>query len=161
MEDGRGPIMINYSISIMGTQPGTKKADITETKAYGTAQCNEILNLDAFAKHITSHGSVYHKADVAAVLTLAVSCLRELMLEGKRVKLGDLGTFHVELETEGAVTVEDFTVQNIKQVNVRWTPGKDFKNLRQEATFNRVPTREMQAQEQKVITNQETIQGME
>jgi len=44
---------------------------------------------------------------------------------------------------------------------VRWTPGKDFKNLRQEATFNRVPTREMQAQEQKVITNQETIQGME
>ena len=25
--------MINYSIFIMGTKPGTKKADITETKA--------------------------------------------------------------------------------------------------------------------------------
>ena len=27
--------MINYSIAIMGTKPGTKKADILETKAYG------------------------------------------------------------------------------------------------------------------------------
>ena len=153
--------MINYSICIMGTKPGTKKQNITETKAYGTSQSNETLNLEKFAEHITSHGCAYDRADVAAILTKSVDCLREMMLAGKRVKLGDLGTFHVELETEGAVTVEDFTVQNIKQVNVRWTPGKDFKNLRQEATFNRVPTREMQAQEQKVITNQETIQGME
>jgi len=153
--------MINYSIAIMGTKPGTKKGQITETKAYGTAQCNEVLNLDAFAKHITSHGSVYHKADVAAVLTLAVSCLRELMLEGKRVKLGDLGDFHTELKTEGAVLAEDFTTNNIKAVNVRWTPGKEFRNLRQEATFQLVPTRAAQAESEKEIRNQETIQGME
>jgi len=75
--------------------------------------------------------------------------------------LADLGGFYPELATEGAVTVEDFTTDNIKAVNVRWAPGDSFKDLRQEATFNRVPSREMQAQQQKVITNQETIQGME
>ena len=153
--------MINYSIAIMGTKPGTKKGQITETKAYGTAQCSEVLDLDGFAKHITSHGSVYHKADVAAVLTLAVSCLRELMLEGKRVKLGDLGAFHVELKTEGAVLAEDFTAQNIKKVNVRWTPGKEFRNLRDYASFKLVATRAAQAESEKEIHNQQTIQGME
>jgi len=153
--------MINYSIAIMGTKPGTKKADIQETKAYGVAQCSEVLDLDAFAKHITSHGSVYHKADVAAVLTLAVSCLRELMLDGKRVKLGDLGSFHTELKTKGATLAEDFGLSNIKAVNVRWTPGKEFRNLRQEATFQLVPTRAEQTEAAKEIRNQETIQGME
>ena len=92
---------------------------------------------------------------------MAVSCLRELLLEGKRVRLGDLGDFHIELKTEGAVTVDEFTAANIKDINVRWTPGKSFKNLRQEATFNLVPTRLQQAAQKKVITNQETIQGME
>ena len=29
--------MIDYAITIMGTKPGTKKSDIIETKAYGTA----------------------------------------------------------------------------------------------------------------------------
>ena len=30
--------MINYSIVIKGTKPGTKTEDITETKAYGVVQ---------------------------------------------------------------------------------------------------------------------------
>ena len=44
--------MINYSIAIMGTKPGTKKSQITETKAYGIAQCSEIIDINDFAKHI-------------------------------------------------------------------------------------------------------------
>ena len=33
--------MINYSIVIMSTKPGTKKADIVETKAYGSTQISD------------------------------------------------------------------------------------------------------------------------
>ena len=153
--------MINYSIAIMGTKPGTKKAQITETKAYGTAQVNEVLDINDFAKHIVSHGCVYGKGDIVGLLTLAVSCLRELMLAGKRVKLGDLGDFQPRLKTIGAVTAEEFSAANIKTVRVSWTPGKDFKNLRSEATFQLVPTREAQANATKEIKNQETIHGME
>ena len=153
--------MINYSICIMGTKPGTKKQNITETKAYGTSQSNETLNLEKFAEHITSHGCAYDRADVAAILTKSVDCLREMMLAGKRVKLGDLGTFHVELETEGAVTTDDFSANNIKVVNVRWTPGKRFKNLRNDAEFKLVPCLAAQAEQIQVIKNEETIQGLE
>jgi len=153
--------MINYSIAIMGTKPGTKKAEITETKAYGVAQANEVIDINAFAKHVHNHGCVYSKGDIIGLLTIAVGCLRELMLEGKRVKLGDLGDFQPRLKTKGAVLAEDFSTANIQEVNVCWTPGKDFRNLRSEASFKLVPTRATQTEQNKEIKNQETIQGME
>ena len=153
--------MINYSIMIMGTKPGTKKADITETKAYGTAQVHEVLDLDAFCKHIADHNSPFSKGTVKGILTDAVACLREQLLAGNKVNLGDLGSFHCELATEGADTTDEFNAQKIKAVNVCWTPGQEFKNLRDDATFNLVPSRKAQADAIEVIRNEETIQGLE
>ena len=153
--------MINYSIAIMSSTPGTKKEDITETKAYGMAQASEVIDINAFAKHITSHGCVYGKGDIVGLLTIAVDCLRELMLEGKRVKLGDLGDFQPRLKTEGATSPDEFTANNIKEVNVSWTPGKPFVNLRSEALFQLVPTRAAQADAIEVIKNEDTIHGLE
>ncbi len=153
--------MINYSIAIQSTKPGTKKAEITETKAYGVAQVAEVIDINAFAKHIANHGCVYSKGDIVGLLTIAVGCLRELMLEGKRVKLGDLGDFQPRLRTEGAETTEDFNIANIKAVNVSWTPGKEFENLRGEATFQLVPSRKMAADAIEVIKNTDTIHGLE
>lgn len=153
--------MINYSIAILSSTPGTKKEDITETKAYGMAQATEVIDINAFAKHITSHGCVYGKGDIVGLLTIAVDCLRELMLEGKRVKLGDLGDFQPRLKTEGATSPDEFTANNIKEVNVSWTPGKPFMNLRSEALFQLVPTRAAQADAIEVIKNEDTIHGLE
>ena len=145
----------------MGTKPGTKKADITETKAYGVAQTSENIDIDQFAKHISDHGCVYGRGDIVGVLTMAVTCLRELMLEGHRVKLGDLGDFQPRLNTTGAKTTDDFNATYIKKVNVGWTPGKPFQNLRKDAKFQLVPSREAQADAIEVIRNEDTIQGLE
>ena len=157
--------MINYSIVIMSTVPGTKKENIGQngvgTKAYGTSQVSEVIDVNQFAKHIADHGCTYDRADVAAILTKSVDCLRELILEGKKVNLGELGGFYPELKTEGAKTADAFTAANIKEVNVRWIPGKNFKNLRNEATFQLVPTKAGQASAVEVIKNQDTIQGLE
>ena len=51
--------MINYSIVIRSTVPGTKTEEITETKAYGVAQVSESLTINDFAQHIAQHGSLY------------------------------------------------------------------------------------------------------
>lgn len=153
--------MINYSIAIMSTKPGTKKESINETKAYGMAQATEVLDINQFAEHLSSHGSVYRKGDVLGLLNNAFSCLRELMLEGKRVRLGDLGDFQPRLKTEGANTTDDFNVNNIKDVRVSWTPGKIFKNLRKEARFQLVASREAQTGAIETIRNSDTIQGLE
>ena len=145
----------------MGTTPGTKKEDITQTKAYGIAQVSEVMDINDFAKHIQSHGCVYSKGDIVGLLTIAVDCLREMMLAGKRVKLGALGDFQPRLKTEGARTTDEFSARNIKEVNVSWDPGKDFQNLRQEATFQLVPSRKAQDDAIEVIKNEDTIQGLE
>jgi len=153
--------MIDYAIAIMSAQPGTKKANITETKAYGTAQVREVLDLDKFCQHVADHNSPFSKGTIKGVLEDAVRCIREQMLAGNKVNLGALGGFYCELATEGAVTPDAFTAANIKEVNVRWVAGKDFKNLRDEATFNLVPTRKAQADSIEEIKNEETIHGLE
>ena len=153
--------MINYSIAIMGTKPGTLKANITETKAYGSSQVHEVLDLNKFAKHIAVHNSPFSKGTVKGILTDAVTCLREQMLVGNKVNLSELGSFYPELQTEGAVTTEDFTVENIKAVNVCWIPGKSFTNLCQDAEFQLVSKRSQQDDAVKVIKNTDTIHGLE
>ena len=153
--------MINYSIRIGSTQPGQIKSQVKETKAYGVAQVAEILDINAFAKHITTHGCVYSKSDIKAVLGLAVECMRELLLAGKKIKLGEFGDFAVSLSTVGAVDTASFTSNNIKAVNVVFTPGEDLKNLREEATFQLVPTRQKQAVAIEEIKNEQTIKGLE
>lgn len=153
--------MINYSIYIASSQPGTKKADITDTKAYGASQMNEKVSFDQFCKHIADHNSPFSKGTIQGILTDAVACLKEQLLAGNRVVLGDLGTFSVELATKPAKTTDDFNANNIEAVNVNWLPGRPFKNLRDEATFQLVPSRKAQGDAIEVIRNEDTIQGLE
>ena len=75
----------------------------------------------------------------------AVFCLVEQLLEGKKVQLGELGNFWVSLTSTGADTLENFSASNIKEVNIVFTPGVDFENLRSRATFNLVASRVAQA----------------
>ena len=153
--------MIDYSITIMGTRPGTPKASITETKAYGTAQIHEILSFDDFCQHIAEHNSPFSKGCVKGVLTDAVACIREQLLAGNKVKLGDLGDFYVELKTQGAKNTEDFNANYILEVKPTWVPGDRFKNLRADAEFNLVPSRLAQSQAVEVVKNTDTIHGLE
>lgn len=153
--------MIRYSIAIMSSKPGTKKAQITETKAYGVSQVNKKFSLDEFAAHMANHNSPFSAGTIGGILKDAVSCLREILLEGNKVSLGDLGDFHCELSTTGATTTDDFTTANIKAVNVCWSPGKRFKNLRQDATFKLVPGRKAEGDAIEVVKNSETIHGLE
>ena len=47
--------MLNYSIA-MRSNPIDKGAP---KKAYATSQYSEVMNINQFAEHIASHGSVY------------------------------------------------------------------------------------------------------
>ena len=49
------------------------------------SQYTDVMTIEKFAKHITSHGSVYSRADISAILYMAVDCMREMLLEGKNL----------------------------------------------------------------------------
>lgn len=133
--------MINYSLVLRGN-PSDQDAD---KKAYAAAQYSSIMNLNQFSRHISSHGCVYSRADIQAILTLAVDCIREQLLLGQRIQLGELGTFYVSLKSRGETDKADFTTANIKAVNVSFSPGTNFVDLIKDAEFNYVLTREEQA----------------
>ena len=131
-----------------GKQPQTADTELVKTevqKAYAIAQYSEVMNIEKFARHISTHGCVYSRADISAILYLAVDCMREQLLEGKKIRLGDLGDFSINLTSKGADTADKFSAQNITGVNVVWDPGMEFKSLLADAEFNLVASRNAQA----------------
>lgn len=139
--------MINFSTCMRGN-PTDKDAP---KKAYANAQYSQVMTLDKFCNHIASHGCVYSRADIQAIITLAVDCLREQLLNGQQVQLGDLGVFSNSIRSNGAETLADFSVANITEVNVLWTAGERFSNLRQDAEFQLVPSRKAAAEVVKAL----------
>ena len=142
-----------------GKQPDPKDEALVETVVtnyFATAQYTEVMGIEKFARHIADHGTTYSRADIMAILYMAVDCMREQLLEGKKIRLGELGDFSVALSSKGAETAEKFSSQNIQRVTVCWEPGSEFRNLLADAEFNLVATRSAQAAVLKAIKEGKT-----
>ena len=146
--------MIDYSVSPRHN-PMEKN---TPPRFYASAQTNKTVNLEEFARHISTHGCVYKRADISAVLTMAVDCLREMLLNGYKIELGDLGSFYISFSSEGTVTAKDFNpIHHIKTINVNWERGLSFLNLKENAEFNLVAIRSVQKKVLKAMKNGESV----
>ena len=125
--------------------------------AFAVAQYADVMTIEKFARHIATHGCVYSRADISAILYMAVDCMREMLLDGRKIRLGDLGDFSVSLTSKGAETAKDFSAQNITAVNVVWDCGPEFKNLLADAEFNLVASRSAQAALLKAIKSGSSV----
>ena len=88
----------------------------------------ETLNTRKLASHISEHGSIYTPDVVYGVLEKFRSCLLEMLLESKKVKIEGLGTFYCTLENTkgGALKKEDFNVQkHLKALHIRFLPEQE------------------------------------
>ena len=142
-----------------GKTPDAKDVALVETVVtnyFATAQYTEVMTIEKFARHIADHGTTFSRADIMAILYMAGDCMREQLLEGKKIRLGELGDFSVALSSKGAETAEKFSSQNIQRVTVCWEPGSEFRNLLADAEFNLVATRSAQAAVLKAIKEGKT-----
>jgi predicted histone-like DNA-binding protein len=102
-----------------------KKNKNSKSAAYGKyfayPVIEETVTLDGLAEHMASHNTPYSKGAIKGMLTDMVSCIKELLLEGKNVKIADLAIFSLGIKNNGgAVSEELFTVsKNIKGVKLR------------------------------------------
>ena len=88
-------------------------------KWYARATHSQTTDLDGLADHMASHNCGFSKGQIQGILTDMVSCIRELVLDGKSVKITDLGIFYPSLRTKPADTVAAFNVkENIASVRV-------------------------------------------
>ena len=96
-------------------------------KYYARLKNIETMNISKMAKHISEHGSVFTEDVVEGVMKKFKSCLIEMLLESKKVKVNGLGTFYLTCECQkgGADKEEDFNVkENLKALHIRFLPDQ-------------------------------------
>ena len=96
-------------------------------KYYARLKSIETLTMTKLAKHISEHGSVFTEDIVEGVMKKFKSCLLEMLLESKKVKVAGLGTFYLTCECQkgGAEKEEDFNVrEHLKALHIRFLPDQ-------------------------------------
>ena len=96
-------------------------------KWYARLKSIETLNTEKLAKHISEHGSVFTEDVVEGVMKKFKTCLLEMLLESKKVKIAGLGTFYLTCECQkgGADKESDVNVnQHLKALHIRFLPDQ-------------------------------------
>ena len=97
-------------------------------KFYARVKYLENLNTRKLSNHIAEHGSIYTPDVVYGVMEKFRSCLLEMLLNSKKVKIEGLGTFYTTLECTkfGAVTKDKFNVnKHVKGLHIRFLPEQE------------------------------------
>ena len=122
-----------------------KQIKITSSRSFGKwfakNVVEETVDLDALAEHMSNHNSPFSKGVIKGLLTDMIQCIKELLLEGKNVKIDDLAIFSLGIKNKlMADKEEDFTVaKNIEGVKLkaRATGNLMSKSLNLEATLKK------------------------
>lgn len=129
--------MLDYSVTLLRNP--VNEAD--PPRAYAYIQSRSQFGIDEIADHMVSHGCNYDRADIVAIIMKLVSCTRELLSDGYRIQLGDLGSFHLTCNSKGASSLKNFGHDNIVGINVRFRPSKRFALQLSNISLHKVPTR--------------------
>ena len=104
-----------------------KKYQVTGDKSplkglwYARPVIEETYDTEKLAKHMANHNTPYSAGVIKGVLTDMISCIKELILDGKNVKLDDLAIFSVGIVSKkGAQSAADFSLaNNVKGLKLR------------------------------------------
>lgn len=88
---------------------------------YARPVIEETFNIETLAKHMANHNTPYSAGVIKGVLADMISCIKELILDGKNVKLDDLAIFSVGIVSKkGATSVAEFSLaNNVKGLKLR------------------------------------------
>lgn len=111
-------------------------------KYYAYPVIEQTLNLRQLANHMAKHNSGFSEAQCLGVMTAMVQCIKEMILDGKNVKIDDLAIFSCGIRNKngGAATEEEFSVtDNVETVKfrARATGELSSRKLDLEATLKR------------------------
>ena len=105
---------------------------------YAKSVQDRTIDFEDLVTHMSEHNSPYSRGVIHGVLTDMLDCVKELVLDGKSVRLGDLGLFSVGLKTSGAKSRDRWTVATHVQgvtLNVRNTKTWSNAELRKNTTL--------------------------
>ena len=95
---------------------------------YATVVTDREMNFEEFVDHISSHNSPYSRGTVHGVMMDMLDCLKELILDGKSVRLSDLGLFSIGMTSRGEETREKVTTASVQGVHLIVRNTKNWSN---------------------------------
>ena len=95
---------------------------------YATVVTDREMNFEEFVVHISSHNSPYSRGTVHGVMMDMLDCLKELILDGKSVRLGDLGLFSIGMSSRGEVSRDKVTSASVEGIHLLVKNTKNWSN---------------------------------
>ena len=85
---------------------------------YATVVTDREMNFEEFVDNISSHNSPYSRGTVHGVMMDMLDCLKELILDGKSVRLGDLGLFSIGMKSHGELTRDKVSAASVEDIHL-------------------------------------------
>ena len=85
---------------------------------YATVVTDREMNFEEFVDHISSHNSPYSRGTVHGVMMDMLDCSKELILDGKSVRLGDLGLFSIGMKSHGELTKDKVSAASVEDIHL-------------------------------------------
>lgn len=109
-------------------------------KWYARPKVDHMVELEELSQHMASHNTPFSTGAIKGILTDMVSCIKELILDGKTVKLPDLAIFSVGIVNKigGADSVEDFQQSvNVEGLRLRCRATGKLRNSKLDGNMQR------------------------
>ena len=106
------------------------------TKIYAQMVSGDLVTFDEFVEEVAD-STVAGSAGVKAILDRFNVVLVRHLRNGRRVQVGELGNFRLNMGSTGVATVEDFSTDVIREPRVRFHPGKALRAMKGNTNFER------------------------
>ena len=103
-------------------------ANAGQKKWYATAVSDREMSFEDFVTHIAEHNSPYSRGTVHGVVMDMLDCLQECILDGKSVRLSDLGLFSIGMSSKAEDTKEKVSAQSVEGVHLIVRNTKTWSN---------------------------------
>ena len=120
------------------TQPKVNPQDLAAPKKhYAVAVSQNVVDFEELAEFVSDQTTV-SEADCYGVLKAVENIIVREMRKGRSVRLGDIGTFHISISSEGMDTPDEVTAHAIKKARTQFRPGKKFRSMLKSVNFVKI-----------------------
>ena len=98
-------------------------------KAYGIALHGKNHKLGSLAKELATYSTTASEGDVFSVAIGLRDLIRKYLANGDKVTIDGIGTFSVNISSEGAESVEKFHQSMIKKPKIVFAPDAEMKEF--------------------------------
>ena len=87
-------------------------------KLYARVSYKQTLDVQAMARHMAEHNTMFSEGSITGILIDFVKCVREQVLNGNTVKIENLAIFKATVEANGLETLYDADADKVASATI-------------------------------------------